>query len=185
VYTESLPGEANVAPEPNLPAIRAEIDWTQVWTVTEEIADLGVEAVAGLPSDAPRKSRPGRSACKLRKDMNIESPQSESGDWSAKRHRTTPDRRRRRRETSGCRKLGDGSTDTYGEAAAREGQSGGTTAASANTRRITVTCDPQICARTKRIQLRGLVEDGQPWTTQNVLHLSQSKLGVTYHLNYM
>jgi hypothetical protein len=89
VYTESLPGEANAAPEPNLPAIRAEIDWTQVWTVTEEIADLGVEAVAGLPSDAPRKSRQGRSACRLRKHMNIESPQSESGDWSAKRHRTT------------------------------------------------------------------------------------------------
>ena len=70
MYTESLPGEANAAPEPNLPAVRAEIDWTQVWTVTEEIADLGDEAVAGLQADVPRKSQ-GRSACRLRKYMNI------------------------------------------------------------------------------------------------------------------
>jgi predicted nucleic acid-binding protein len=53
VYTEYLLGEANAAPEPNLPAVRAEIDWAQVWTVTEETADLGVEAVAELPADAP------------------------------------------------------------------------------------------------------------------------------------
>lgn len=53
VYTEYLLGEANAAPEPDLPAVRAEIDWTQVWTVTKETADLGVEAVAELPADAP------------------------------------------------------------------------------------------------------------------------------------
>jgi hypothetical protein len=108
--------------------------------------------VAGLPADDPRKSRQGRWACRLRKHMNIENVQSESGDWSAKRHRTTPDRRRRRREISGCRKRGDGSTDTLGETAAREGRRGGTTMASANTRKITVTCDLQTCARTKRVQ---------------------------------
>jgi len=53
VYTEYLLGEANAAPEPDLPAIRAEIDWTQVWPVTKETADLGVEAVAELPAGAP------------------------------------------------------------------------------------------------------------------------------------
>lgn len=53
VYTEYLLGEANAAPDPDLPAVRAEIDWTQVWTVTKETADLGVEAVAELPADAP------------------------------------------------------------------------------------------------------------------------------------
>lgn len=53
VYTEYLLGEANAAPEPDLPAVRAEIDWTQVWTVTKETADLGVEAVAELPANAP------------------------------------------------------------------------------------------------------------------------------------
>jgi len=46
-------GEANAAPEPALPAVRAELDWTQVWTVTKETADLGVEAVADLPANAP------------------------------------------------------------------------------------------------------------------------------------
>ena len=70
MYTENLPGEANAAPEPNLPAVRAEIDWAQVWTVTEETADLGVEAVAELLADVPRKSQE-RSACRLRKYMNI------------------------------------------------------------------------------------------------------------------
>jgi hypothetical protein len=117
--------------------------------------------------------------------MNIESPQSESGNWSAKGHRTTPDRRRRRRETSGCRKLGDGSTDTLGEAADREGQSGGTPAASANARWITVAFDPRTCARTKRVQFRGQLEGGQPGTTQDVIHLSEAKLGVTFHPDYM
>jgi predicted nucleic acid-binding protein len=53
VYTEYLLGEANAAPEPDLPAVRAEIDWTQVWTVTKETADLGVETVAELPANAP------------------------------------------------------------------------------------------------------------------------------------
>jgi predicted nucleic acid-binding protein len=53
VYTEYLLGEANGAPDPNLPAVRVEIDWTQVWTVTEKTADLGVEAVAELPAHAP------------------------------------------------------------------------------------------------------------------------------------
>ena len=53
VYTEYLLGEANAAPEPDLPAVRAEIDWTQVWPVTKETADLGVEAVAELPAGAP------------------------------------------------------------------------------------------------------------------------------------
>jgi hypothetical protein len=53
VYTEYLLGEANGAPDPDLPAVRAEIDWAQVWTVTNETADLGVEAVADLPDRAP------------------------------------------------------------------------------------------------------------------------------------
>lgn len=53
VYTEYLLGEANAAPEPDLSAVRAEIDWTQVWPVTKETADLGVEAVAELPAGAP------------------------------------------------------------------------------------------------------------------------------------
>lgn len=53
VYSEYLLGEANAAPEPDLPAVRAEIDWTQVWPVTKETADLGVEAVAELPAGAP------------------------------------------------------------------------------------------------------------------------------------
>lgn len=53
VYMEYFLGEANGAPEPDLPAVRAELDWTQVWTVTAETADLGVEAVAELPADAP------------------------------------------------------------------------------------------------------------------------------------
>lgn len=53
VYTEYLLGEANAAPDPDLPAVRAEIDWTQVWPVTQETADIGVEAVADLPADAP------------------------------------------------------------------------------------------------------------------------------------
>lgn len=53
VYTEYLLGEANGAPEPDLPAVRAEIDWTQVWTVTKKTADRGVEAVADLPANAP------------------------------------------------------------------------------------------------------------------------------------
>jgi len=46
-------GEANAAPEPALAAVRAEIDWTQIWTVKKETADLGVEAVAELPANAP------------------------------------------------------------------------------------------------------------------------------------
>jgi len=53
VYTEFLLGEANAAPEPDLPAVRAEIDWTQVWPVTKETADLGVKAVAELTAGAP------------------------------------------------------------------------------------------------------------------------------------
>lgn len=53
VYTEYLLGEANAAPEPDLAAVRAEIDWTQVWTVTKETADLGVAAIAELPAHAP------------------------------------------------------------------------------------------------------------------------------------
>ena len=53
VYTEYLLGEADAAPEPDLPAVRAEIDPTQVWPVTKETADLGVEAVAELPAGAP------------------------------------------------------------------------------------------------------------------------------------
>ena len=53
VYTEYLLGEANGAPDPDLPAVRAEIDWTQVWTVAKETADRGVEAVADLPASAP------------------------------------------------------------------------------------------------------------------------------------
>jgi hypothetical protein len=171
--------------EPNLPAVPAAIDRTQVWT--EEIADLGVEAVADLPADArmgmvasegrrlrgrradrrrgirchpqcrprptergaildtprtagriaentkptglewsrrgrvdpsgemqgltvlaaaerrspaPRGVPTGRSACRVRKYLNISSPERESGNWSAKRPRTTPDRRRRSSEPS-------------------------------------------------------------------------------------
>lgn len=53
VYTEYVLGEANGAPEPDLPAVRAEIDWAEVHDVTREIADLGLEAVADLPPDAP------------------------------------------------------------------------------------------------------------------------------------
>lgn len=53
VYTEYLLGEANAAPDPDLPALRAEIDWTRVWTVTKETADRGVDAVAELPATAP------------------------------------------------------------------------------------------------------------------------------------
>lgn len=53
VYTEYLLGEANGAPDPDLPAVRAEIDWMQVRPVTEETADRGVEAVAELPAEAP------------------------------------------------------------------------------------------------------------------------------------
>lgn len=53
VYTEYLLGEANRAPDPDLPAVRTEIAWTQVWTVTKETADLGVEAIADLPARAP------------------------------------------------------------------------------------------------------------------------------------
>jgi hypothetical protein len=53
IYTEYLLGEANAAPEPDLPAVRAETDWTQVWPVTKETADLGVAAVADLPAGAP------------------------------------------------------------------------------------------------------------------------------------
>lgn len=53
VYTEYLLGEANGAPNPNLPAVRAEIAWTEVWTVTKETADRGVEAIAELPARAP------------------------------------------------------------------------------------------------------------------------------------
>lgn len=53
VYTEYLLGEANGAPDPDLPAVRAEIDWTQVWPVTKDTADIGVEAVAELPAEAP------------------------------------------------------------------------------------------------------------------------------------
>jgi predicted nucleic acid-binding protein len=53
VYTEYLLGEANAAPRPDLPAVRAEIDWTQVRPVTEETADRGAEAVAELPANAP------------------------------------------------------------------------------------------------------------------------------------
>ena len=51
--TRNICSRANAAPEPTLPAVRAEIDWTRVWTVTEETADLGVEAVAELPAEAP------------------------------------------------------------------------------------------------------------------------------------
>jgi len=46
-------GEVNAAPEPDLPTVHAEIDWTRVWTVTKETADLDVEAVAELPANAP------------------------------------------------------------------------------------------------------------------------------------
>lgn len=53
VYTEYLLGEANGAPDPDLPKVRTEIDWTQIWDVTKETANLGVEAVAELPSQAP------------------------------------------------------------------------------------------------------------------------------------
>jgi len=53
VYTEYLLGEANGAPEPDLPAVRAELDWTQIWDVTTDTADIGVEAIAKLPADAP------------------------------------------------------------------------------------------------------------------------------------
>lgn len=53
VYTEYLLGEANGAPNPDLPAVRTEIAWAQVWAVTKETADLGVEAIADLPARAP------------------------------------------------------------------------------------------------------------------------------------
>lgn len=53
VYGEYLLGEANAAPNPNLPAVRAELDWTDVWTVTKETVDLGVEAIAELPAEGP------------------------------------------------------------------------------------------------------------------------------------
>ena len=53
VYTEYLLGEANAAPEPDLPAVRAEVDWTRAWPITEETAGLGVAAVAELPASAP------------------------------------------------------------------------------------------------------------------------------------
>ncbi|MFB6228314.1 MAG: PIN domain-containing protein [Halobacteriales archaeon] len=53
VYTEYFLGEANAAPEPDLPAVRAEIEWAEVRAVTKETADLGVEAVAKLPANAP------------------------------------------------------------------------------------------------------------------------------------
>lgn len=53
VYTEYHLGEANGAPDPDLPAVRTEIDWTQIWEVTRKTADIGVEAVAELPARAP------------------------------------------------------------------------------------------------------------------------------------
>lgn len=53
VYAEYLLGEANGAPDPGLSVVGAEIDWAQVWSVTEDTADLGVEAVADLPAQAP------------------------------------------------------------------------------------------------------------------------------------
>ena len=53
VYAEYLLGEANAAPKPDLPRVRAEIDWVQVRSVTEETANLGIEAVASLPANAP------------------------------------------------------------------------------------------------------------------------------------
>lgn len=53
VYAEYLLGEANAAPEPDLAGVRAEIDWAQVWNVTEDTVDLGIEAVASLPANAP------------------------------------------------------------------------------------------------------------------------------------
>lgn len=53
VYTEYLLGEANAAPEPNLTAVRAELAWARIRDVTRETADLGIEAVAELPAEAP------------------------------------------------------------------------------------------------------------------------------------
>ncbi|PSQ38026.1 VapC toxin family PIN domain ribonuclease [Halobacteriales archaeon SW_5_70_135] len=53
VYTEYLLGEANAAPEPDLAAVHAEVDWTRAWPVTEETAGLGVAAVAEPPASAP------------------------------------------------------------------------------------------------------------------------------------
>lgn len=53
VYAEYLLGEANGAPDPDLPGVRAELDWTQVWPVTKDTVDLGLEAIAELPATAP------------------------------------------------------------------------------------------------------------------------------------
>lgn len=53
VYAEYLLGEANAVPEPDLPSVRADLEWTEIWPVTRETADLGVEAAAELPAGAP------------------------------------------------------------------------------------------------------------------------------------
>lgn len=53
VYAEYLLGEANAAPNPDLPGVRAEIGWAEIQPVTKETADLGLEAIAKLPDDAP------------------------------------------------------------------------------------------------------------------------------------
>lgn len=53
VYAEYLLGEANAVSEPDLPAVRAELEWTEVWPVTRETADLGVETAAELSPEAP------------------------------------------------------------------------------------------------------------------------------------
>lgn len=85
----------------------------------------------------------------------------------------------------GIQKTGDGSTDTLEEAVNREGRHGGTTAASPNTRWITVASDPPSLREDETRKVARPIEGGQPWTSRDVLHLSEAKFGVTYHPNYM
>jgi transposase len=48
-----------------------------------------------------------------------------------------------------------------------------------------VTCDPPNLREDETRTVARPIEGGQPWTDQDVLHLSEAKFGVTYHPNYM
>lgn len=44
---------------------------------------------------------------------------------------------------------------------------------------------PSKLSEEERAELRELLEEGQPWTTQEVLHLIEQEFNVTYHPNYI
>lgn len=84
--------------------------------------------------------------------------------------------------------------DTLGEAAERVGRSqptGGRWAERWNDGGVTgLTPEwgdgrPSKLDDGERQRLRALLEDGQPWTTQEILHLIEEEFSVSYHPNYI